>query len=84
MTRYFYKVIGVSVERLQDINEEDCLKERITIQDIPTGGDDYSYCAYYGEPDFEEHSNIFHETIYGESPERLAFKQLWNSTTKKV
>ena len=43
--RYFIKITAVSVERLQDISEEDCLREGITIgRDFRFHKEPYYYC----------------------------------------
>ncbi|WP_418186756.1 hypothetical protein [Aliarcobacter lanthieri] len=79
--RIFLKVTNVKVERLQDISDEDCIREGIISEQ--SGSD--SYVTYYGKPDWENYTNIFTDyTRDGEliSLEKLAFKSLWNSTAK--
>lgn len=81
MARIFLKVTNVRVERLQDIEDEECIKEGIIGEQ--TGYD--SYITYYSEPDYETLSNIFSDNTPNKeylSLEKLAFQHLWNSTAK--
>lgn len=81
MARIFLKITNVRVERLQDIQDEECIKEGIKGEQ--TGYD--SYITYYNKPDYETFSNIFSDNTPNNeflSLEKLAFQHLWNSTAK--
>ena len=77
MARHFYEVVSVHRERLQEISEEDCLKEGIfEIEDNDCTG---NYKVYTINPPIIQNGMILNEK-YNSSYE--AFEQLWNSTAK--
>lgn len=75
MARIFLKVTNVRVERLQDISDDDCIKEGISeVGFYPDEG--YPLCTGYmaGKDDGK--------TALANTPQK-PFSELWNSTTKK-
>ena len=85
MARTFLRVTNIRIEMLQDISDEDCIREGI----IATPDDSFDSCSYHtsiGEPDYESYKNVFDH--YSEnkdllSLEKLAFSVLWDSTATK-
>ncbi|MCG3698732.1 hypothetical protein L5F42_02640 [Aliarcobacter butzleri] len=75
MARIFLKVTNVRVERLQDISDDDCIKEGISeVGFYPDEG--YPLCTgYMAEKDDGK-------TALANTPQK-PFSELWNSTTKK-
>jgi len=69
MARHFYEVISVREELLQDINEEDCLKEGITKDLYPT--EDGEAFMFFMEGSIATYYDA-----------KSCFEDLWNSTAK--
>ncbi len=77
--RYFYKIKSVKLERLQDISDDDCIKEGIYefISNDKLIGINTEYCI---EKPRMTHGVMLTER-YGSQYE--AFEDLWNSTATK-
>ncbi len=70
LARILLKVTNVRVERLNDISDDDCLKEGIEV--ISNDPDEY-FCRDYSKKRSIENWTFFNEN------ERESFKTLWNS-----
>ena len=75
MARIFLKITDVRVERLQDIRDEDCLKEGIRKQ--TKDGEVFKYCVY----DNKDYSSVPWQDM-PRSPKEV-WINLWNKTSPK-
>lgn len=73
--RYFIRIKKVRIERVQDISENECIKEGINPPSCPYCGYTYIDCQIH----------LDHHLCKGSDPEsaKLRFKWLWNSINKK-
>ena len=74
MARIFLKVTNVRVERLQDISDEDCIKEGIV--EVTKDNQVFKFCIY----DKKDYSSTPWQDM-PKNPQEV-YKKLWNSTTK--
>lgn len=72
--RIFLKVTNVRVERLQDISDEDCIKEGIV--EVTKDNQVFKFCIY----DKKDYSSTPWQDM-PKNPQEV-YKKLWNSTTK--
>lgn len=72
--RIFLKVTNVGVERLQDISDEDCIKEGII--KVTKDNQVFKFCIY----DKKDYSSTPWQDM-PKNPQEV-YKNLWNSTTK--
>ena len=74
MARIFLKVTNVRVERLQDISDEDCIKEGIV--EVTKDNQVFKFCIY----DKKDYSSTPWQDM-PKNPQEV-YKKLWNSTAK--
>lgn len=72
--RIFLKVTNVRVERLQDISDEDCIKEGIV--EVTKDNQVFKFCIY----DKKDYSSTPWQDM-PRNPQEV-YKKLWNSTSK--
>lgn len=72
--RIFLKVTNVGVERLQDISDEDCIKEGIV--EVTKDNQVFKFCIY----DKKDYSSTPWQDM-PKNPQEV-YKNLWNSTAK--
>ena len=72
--RIFLKVTNVGVERLQDISDEDCIKEGIV--EVTKDNQVFKFCIY----DKKDYSSTPWQDM-PKNPQEV-YKKLWNSTAK--